>query len=97
MLQYERQADLPRGMLLVALQVWSVAPAVEEPPMTSCGIWECCGYHRPVAETRDIIEKLIRCTPSGAADELRARVRDADARMVGGVDGFWWREQRYWR
>ncbi|ARU50952.1 hypothetical protein CBR64_05060 [Cellulosimicrobium cellulans] len=96
-LRYERQTDLPRGSVLVALTVWERAPAVVEPPVTSCGIWECCGYHRPLAQTRDILEDLVRRAPSGAGSELRRRVREADARMVGPLGGFWWRDQLRWR
>lgn len=96
-LQYEHRAGLVRGSVLIALQVWMRSPAVVEPSVTSCGIWDCCGYHRPVAETRDIIEELIRTAPSRAGNELRRRVRDADLRMIGPADGFWWRDQRYWR
>jgi hypothetical protein len=61
-LQYEHRAGLMRGSLLVALSVWLRADAVVEPSVTSCGIWECCGFHRPLAGTRDIIESLIRRT-----------------------------------
>ena len=85
-----------RGSLLVALGVWARAPGVVEPPVTDCGIWGCCGYHRPMADTRDIIEDLIRRTPSSAGRELRRHVRVADIRMVGALYGFWWRDQRYW-
>ncbi len=96
-LRYERRSGLLRGSLLRALQVWSHSPAVTEPPVTSCGIWECCLFIRPVPETRDMIEDLIRRTSSRAGRELRKHVRDADIRMVGPVSGFWWRNQRFWR
>jgi hypothetical protein len=85
-----------RGSLLYALAVWERASAVVAPPVTSCDVWECCGYHRPLAETRDLIEDLVRRAPAGAGRELRRRVREADARMVGSLDGFWWRDPRYW-
>lgn len=95
-LQYEHRAGLMRGSLLVALSVWTRADAVVEPTVTSCGIWECCGFHRPLAETRDIIESLMRQSSSGAGRELRRLVRDSDVRMVGDLDGYWWRDPRYW-
>lgn len=100
MLRFEHQEGLTRGSLLVALEVWARAPGVVDPPVPDCGVWECCGYDRPlaqaIADTRDIIEDLIRRTPSGAGRELRRHVRDADFRMVGALDGFWWRDEWYW-
>ncbi len=96
-LQYERKSGLIRGSLLIALDVWRTAAAVIEPPVTSCGIWECCGFHRPVAETRDIIDDLLRGAPASAARELRRHVREADIRIAGQTSGTWWRDPLRWQ
>jgi hypothetical protein len=86
------------GSLLAALKAWEQAPGVVGPRQGVCEFWGCChAYTLPLAETRDALEGLIRSTPSRAGRELRRRVREADHRMVGPLDGFWWRDQRYWR
>ncbi|WP_163540798.1 hypothetical protein [Occultella kanbiaonis] len=63
-----------------------------------CGIWECCGYDKATAETRDIIEELLHQSPPKAARELRSLVLDADRNLAGdALVAGWWRVPLVWR
>lgn len=85
-----------RGTLLTALDAWMRANAVPAPPVDSCGIWECCGYYKTGAETRDALEGLLHDAPPRARRELRRLIRQADRRIVGDLEGPWWRDPLLW-
>ncbi|MCL2091981.1 MAG: hypothetical protein FWH11_12430 [Micrococcales bacterium] len=88
---------ISRGRLFRAIDAWCRATAVLEPSITRCGIWDCCGCNRPTAETRDILDDLLRQAPSRPARELRRLIRQADTRIAGDHDGPWWRSPLWWR